>query len=63
MWPRAWDADGENKLDSGYVLRVESTAFVDNGCRGGGRRMGKKRGEVRRKRRRRGTDDSKVWGC
>jgi len=34
VWDRVWDAGGENTLDSGHILRVESIALVDNGCSG-----------------------------
>lgn len=63
VWSRVWDAGGENTLDARCILSVESIAFVVNGCTrrkkdGEGDRKG---GEVRRKRKRI-TDDSKIWG-
>lgn len=52
VWDRVWDAGGENTLDSGYILRVESIALVDNGCSGKEEDVegARESGEIRRKR-------------
>lgn len=52
VWCRVWEAGGENTLDSGYILRVESMALVDNGCSGKEEDVegARESGEIRKKR-------------
>lgn len=52
VWCRVWEAGGENTLDSGYILRVESIALVDSGCSGKEEDVegARKSGEIRKKR-------------